>query len=48
MKFRNILGAAFKHWSLDQCNRFIALSVDNKDYRKAASIAKYVIKQKYS
>lgn len=50
MKFRQLLGFAFKHWSLEDCHTMIQIYTTHKDktYRKAYNIAKYILLKKYN
>ena len=47
MSFKQVLGIAFKNWSLAHCNSMIEQSKHNSNYKLAATVAKYVIAKKY-
>lgn len=47
MKFRQILGYAFKHWSKADCEHMIEMGIAAKEYKLGARIATYILAKKF-
>lgn len=48
MRFKMLLGYAFKNWTKQDCEHMIERSKEHKDYRFAGNVASYVLLKKFA